>query len=1444
MILQKGLFARLDAVAIYTVVASTLHFPPCQLLSKVVYHLLDNLLIYKDDKKAALALRGRDESIDTEKEIKKRQKVISKFLTKRMRDILFDTRKHVRIRRLVAEALATLCVGDERACTYLAEGENAPMVGALLRNSTDAVLRVHLADIIRHLTANKVELNQIWDKTDEAVMDFPSSAGLTTPNVHKLFDSMDSIVAEAETTEVSAKIYRIKDIRVPGILHSGSGNPTLVLDEDLTIFIPGRNQLFSNYEMPIRQHADLEETDIAGTAPTLNIKLEENKGFWFCRGKKHAVSAITIQFPEEGLRNAFIKDFRSVQARLSGETPITHSTSQQETQALSLPLLRISEDADGTDIEDVLPSSPARTRTGKPLPPHTDVRIAKAQQPPSNDVVHHRDSSSKVFEKQDATKDETRGDKSKTSIFMERVTSESLKQKTPRLTKKDERSAQKPPGTSPLQKITGNALRSRKAAKLGADSESQNENDPVLTFPLAQQRDADYEDSNNQNTANMPERDFQQSVEDDEETGEYQNLDRLPSIQRTTPKDKFHSLARNWLVHSTVSEDLSGSLNGKEPSSRLNEVKSRKAKPSLVRTGSVEEQMQTKSNTQNLSFSKKPDVDWDEHLRSEQSVEEARERPRKGKGDTEQRNSNSASANAKATKGRDKVTKSKNAKLANRSTMKEASQSASPKPARRSKRAVAKSSKVYVEDGTEDNDVEAVQEERPASAVASPSKPKAKARKSCAAPTNQSNDNQKEATVAISEKAEAIIINSSDDENNSAARNPLSRNGHNQAAEKQQPTVSEPVTSYANGIEDDNDEVVQDSFLRIEDSFERTADPAVNVESKPGTKISARDTTSVEDEHEGVDNTKPVQQTFAKGSVTTTTRRSEKARQSTHHGGFYTAVLNNSKGTSLVHFNSQGPVDQGPSQAETPLEPAQRDKATNCRRTSGHKSRPDLTEQNLNSFKNNTTTSRRKCDHHKGEESRNSANTESIAMTNVNVLTRKSIAERRLCQEQRFMRNNEYMENTDEQHDEIELFGEEVASEELNATSSAIVVNYDNHKPAIAPSINAEPQSPPPAFQANCPQRSANQSDIVSDPEEGSTDNSSSEDSSEESEFEVSLPIDQSPQRKVTRPTRQATAITGSIDLKRQSVSDVVDTDNLHDPFTAEPKGSHWHGKTAQVSGQMSVPDDMIARMARDCNPGAQKDIHFQGLRPDKITQNMLYDISQRFNADDSMNGTSRVKVITSKGGSPRRAHMLKDPSMPPPPKPSPKSGVLDTGDRGVQRVTHSDKAKTGLCPSKPDNNGSDNRTTRVKRIRRSTERSSTPIVVPTHQSTPLPFAVSLVERSSPVSRSRTEEILENNNRSETGETTLVDTSLLIRHDEPGSPSLFSSRPSEASASPQPDLQARSYLNDQHEQQGLSSVGNTFQRNIQQNILAITQVSIDCDSHRTRLTINSKFVFD
>lgn len=198
---SHALFLRLDGSAIYLVVSTVLQFPPCSLLTKTVHFFADILSLYTDEQDARKALRAYLDQSLLEREVRKRQAYIFTQLVPRLKALLFEDERHYKVRRLVAQLITRLCQSNARGWQELMRTQQEQLFGMLLSNVDDYVLRILIADIIRHLLANNYEIHELWGHSSEEVMDFPASQELFPKTISKVLDSMSETDATQAFSE-------------------------------------------------------------------------------------------------------------------------------------------------------------------------------------------------------------------------------------------------------------------------------------------------------------------------------------------------------------------------------------------------------------------------------------------------------------------------------------------------------------------------------------------------------------------------------------------------------------------------------------------------------------------------------------------------------------------------------------------------------------------------------------------------------------------------------------------------------------------------------------------------------------------------------------------------------------------------------------------------------------------------------------------------------------------------------------------------------------------------------------------------------------------------------------------------------------------------------------------------------------------------------------------
>lgn len=67
------------------------------------------------------------------------------------------------------------------------------LFGSLFRTLNDYVLRMLIADIIRLLRSQNYQMHEIWDRTDEHAMDFPSSQNIHGRDLETTLTAMSAM---------------------------------------------------------------------------------------------------------------------------------------------------------------------------------------------------------------------------------------------------------------------------------------------------------------------------------------------------------------------------------------------------------------------------------------------------------------------------------------------------------------------------------------------------------------------------------------------------------------------------------------------------------------------------------------------------------------------------------------------------------------------------------------------------------------------------------------------------------------------------------------------------------------------------------------------------------------------------------------------------------------------------------------------------------------------------------------------------------------------------------------------------------------------------------------------------------------------------------------------------------------------------------------------------
>lgn len=192
---SHSLFLRLDGSAVYLVVSTVLQFPPCSLLNKTIYFFMDMLSLYTDGRDVQRTLQAHLSGPLLGKELRKRQKYMFSQLLPRLKALLFEDDRHHKVKRLIAQLIIRLCHGNARAWQELMNAQEKRLFGILLTEVDDYVLRILIADIVRHLLANNYDLHELWNHTSEEVMDFPTSQELEPETISKVLKSMSALDA-------------------------------------------------------------------------------------------------------------------------------------------------------------------------------------------------------------------------------------------------------------------------------------------------------------------------------------------------------------------------------------------------------------------------------------------------------------------------------------------------------------------------------------------------------------------------------------------------------------------------------------------------------------------------------------------------------------------------------------------------------------------------------------------------------------------------------------------------------------------------------------------------------------------------------------------------------------------------------------------------------------------------------------------------------------------------------------------------------------------------------------------------------------------------------------------------------------------------------------------------------------------------------------------------
>ncbi|KAK5090647.1 hypothetical protein LTR05_000822 [Lithohypha guttulata] len=315
---QKKSFLRFDGPAICLVISTVLQFPPSNVVSKVVYFFMDMLLLYKNEKKAWEALQSYLEVDDLKQEVQNRRAYIFSTLPLMLRCLLFDDSKHGKIRRLSAQLIVALCTNNAVAWRGLMEEqEKHHLFGSLIRHVDDHVLKILVADIVRHLRSENFDSNEIWDMTDEEAMDFPSSQEIKSSDLAKMLRSMKGMKSKKTGGPLHTYVYLVKDINIKEkALHSGRADTLLVIDDSVTVLVPNEataKTTFIPYEFPIDQHMIAETISRGHRSNTVRMTWRHSKGFCFFKGKKTAVAELSVEFAEDNAHSSFSKILQHVQ---------------------------------------------------------------------------------------------------------------------------------------------------------------------------------------------------------------------------------------------------------------------------------------------------------------------------------------------------------------------------------------------------------------------------------------------------------------------------------------------------------------------------------------------------------------------------------------------------------------------------------------------------------------------------------------------------------------------------------------------------------------------------------------------------------------------------------------------------------------------------------------------------------------------------------------------------------------------------------------------------------------------------------------------------------------------------------------------------------------------------------------------------------------------------
>lgn len=498
-------------------VSTVLQFPPSSILTEMIYFFMDSLAIYKDFVKACELLQSQIETINLEDEVRSRQRhIFSSSLMRRLRALLFDESKHIRVRRLAAQLIMALCLDYAPGWHGLMKHQSTSQTfGSLMRNSNDYVLRILVTDIIRHLQGQNFEPSEIWDMTDEPVLDFPSSLDLTPATIKEMVKCMSGMDLTRAAIHGTSQIFLIREIHVPERqLHSGTPDTLLVLDEQITVLMPDKSNDRTTillHEIAINEHIMVDSL-IQPQRADVHVSWKNNKGAWLIKGKKTAINRMTLQLEDtEALAN-FMKAFENAKERaISGSFNIAasqdESAVQQESQRISIGFVHFSE-ADGSEFTtdddehaeagtpqtlDRLGQAQLGERKGSQNEMTDQARLIS-----SDSVIQQRDPAN-VFELTSNLQNERRATKLTQKLQASQEESKQQQSvrtnfKTPKIMVREQGLPYQSRSTSPLKK---HAKRNRDISKHdgGGASEPQairHSKDPASTVPLDQLLDSDF----------------------------------------------------------------------------------------------------------------------------------------------------------------------------------------------------------------------------------------------------------------------------------------------------------------------------------------------------------------------------------------------------------------------------------------------------------------------------------------------------------------------------------------------------------------------------------------------------------------------------------------------------------------------------------------------------------------------------------------------------------------------------------------------------------------------------------------------------------------------------------------------------------------------------------------------------------------------------------------